>query len=83
MVHSYPSDPDVAKSFDGFWLMIHEVSHCIFDIGDDLGTNSDPGRVEAKLNPLGIGFGLTKRTSYDNPSSFANGGSFTTPPRPA
>jgi hypothetical protein len=82
LVHSHPSDPDVSKSHDGFWIMIHELSHCIFEIADDLGTTSDPGLVEAKLNPLRIGFGLTKRTSYPSPINFANGGSFTIPPRP-
>jgi hypothetical protein len=59
------SSTEVAKSYDSFWTIVHEILHITLSINDDAPTNARPvGEIEVYLNPLRIGFGLPQRTSY-------------------
>jgi hypothetical protein len=59
------SSTEVAKSFDGFWTIVHEILHITLEIKDDAPTADKPGgQIEAYLNPLRLGFGLPQRTTY-------------------
>jgi len=56
--------PDVARSFDGFWRMVHEILHISLGIKSDYDSGGRQGAIEVHLNPLRIGFGLPERTLY-------------------
>jgi hypothetical protein len=78
------SSKEVAKSFDGFWTILHEILHITLDIKDDNDSNSRPvGEIEPYLNSLRIGFGLPARTTYGGNEGgksvigFENGGKVT------
>lgn len=59
------SSKEVAKSFDGFWTIVHEILHITLAIKDDAPSSAKPvGEIEPYLNPLRIGFGLPVRTTY-------------------
>jgi hypothetical protein len=62
----------VARSFDGFWLILHESIHVseadkAFDFG---GNDESPGVVESDLNLIRGAFGLPLRTNYANDTVF-------------
>ncbi|WP_170229254.1 DUF4157 domain-containing protein [Polyangium fumosum] len=73
------SDASVALSFNGFWRLTHEILHLALEIKADKDDDREPGpgKIEAYLNPLRIGFGLPQRTNYgstDNMIQFEGGG---------
>jgi hypothetical protein len=64
----------VGPSFDGFWQLIHETMHIIYNIIDDSpGDATRPGPIEDRLNLLRSAFNLPLRTSYYNPSTKKKG----------
>lgn len=78
------SSKEVAKSFDGFWTIVHEILHITLAIKDDADSSKNPvGVIEPYLNPLRIGFGLPERTTYGGNEGgksvigFENGGKVT------
>jgi len=59
------SDDQAKSTWDGFWMILHEMLHCLYQLkGDDDVTYPPAGGPEEKLNQLRIGFGLKRRLAY-------------------
>jgi hypothetical protein len=87
MMNGRPTNGDVRQAWDGFWMVVHEMVHCFYDLkGENPAADPPAGAPEQKLNQLRLGFGLKRRISYTEPHiagsntqsfSFDGGGLFT------